>query len=316
MWRRRVKKVFTRIADKNAAKSQERVNIGVLCKLFGISRQAYYQGLAREEEKKKEQKKIVSKVESIRKKHRRMGGRKVYEKLKEELKQAGIKCGRDKFFDILREENLLVKYKKRFVKTTQSKHMFYKHPNLIQGLEITHSEQVWVCDITYIKTKEGSLYLFLITDAYSKQIMGWALSDNLKTINAVKALEMALKNRRYPERELIHHSDRGFQYCNPSYVALLESYNIRISMTTKYDPYENAIAERVNGILKAEYEIGEGFVGYKDAQKEIKYAVWLYNNDRPHLSCNMLVPKEAHEKENYQLRTWKKDVYYAGFKKG
>lgn len=291
------------------------MNIDVLCKLFGISRQAYYQGLARERRKKEERKKIVSNVAHIRQTHRRMGGKKVYKKLSEKFKQEGIKCGRDKFFAILREENLLIKYRKRFVKTTQSKHMFYKHPNLVQGLSITRSEQVWVCDITYIKTKQGFMYLFLITDAYSKQIMGWELSDNLKTINAEKALKMAIKNRRYPERDLIHHSDRGFQYCNPSYVALLGRHNIRISMTTKYDPYENAIAERVNGILKTEYEIGEGFVGNKDAQKEINYAVWLYNTDRPHLSCNMQVPAEAHVKENYRLRTWKKRVCHAGFLK-
>lgn len=136
--------------------------------------------------------------------------------------------------------------------------------------------------------------------------MGWVLSDNMKTINAAEALKMAIKNRRYPERELIHHSDRGFQYCNPMYIELLTSNGIRPSMTTKYDPYENAIAERVNGILKTEYEIGEGFVGEKDARREIKYAIWLYNTDRPHMSCNGLVPCEAHVLENYKLRTWSK----------
>jgi len=115
---------------------------------------------------------------------------------------------------------------------------------------------------------------------------------------------MAIRNRKYPHRKLIHHSDRGFQYCNPAYIALLEKNNIEISMTTKYDPYENAIAERVNGILKSEYEIGEGFVGYKDAKSEIKYAIWLYNNDRPHMSCNGMVPVQAHAKENFQMKRW------------
>jgi len=143
--------------------------------------------------------------------------------------------------------------------------------------------------------------------------MGWDLSDNLKTVNAIKTLKMAIKNRRYPERSLIHHSDRGIQYCTPSYTDLLEKYDIAISMTTKYDPYENAVAERVNGILKTEYEIGDGFVGSKDARREIKYAIWLYNTDRPHLSCNMQVPVEAHEKENFELKTWTKNFSSRGY---
>lgn len=282
------------------------MNITILCKLFGISRQAYYQGLDRAKEALKVKKEIVVMVNKIRKKHKRMGGIKLYDKLLPKFKDIGIKCGRDKFFDILREENLLVRYRKRFIKTTQSNHKYRKYPNLLLDLDITHSEQAWVSDITYIKTKQGFMYLFLITDAYSKQIMGWDLSDNLKTINAIKALKMAIKNRKYPERPLIHHSDRGIQYCTPSYIAVLEKNQIGISMTTKYDPYENAIAERVNGILKTEYEIGDGFVGLKDAKREIKYSIWLYNTDRPHLSCNMMVPAEAHEKENFFMKKWSK----------
>jgi len=277
-----------------------------LCKLFGISRQAYYQGLARQEKAMEQQIKIIEKVKAVRKIHKRMGGKKLHGKLLPEFENEGIKCGRDKFFDILRSENMLVSYRKRFVKTTQGNHKYKKHPNLIQDLVISRSEQVWVSDITYIRTKEGFMYLFLITDAYSKQIMGWELSDNLKTINAIKALRMAIKNRKYPERELIHHSDRGFQYCNPAYVEVLEKNNIAISMTTKYDPYENAIAERVNGILKTEYEIGDGFVGHRDAKREIKYAIWLYNMDRPHLSCKGLVPSMAHKIENYEMIRWSK----------
>jgi transposase InsO family protein len=244
-------------------------------------------------------------VGKVRELHKRMGGKKLHDKLKPDFEVTGIKCGRDKFFDVLRDENLLVKYRKRFVKTTQSKHMFYKHPNLIKDLEINRSEQVFVSDITYIRTKDGFMYLFLITDAYSKQIMGWELSDNLKTINAVKALKMAVKNRKYPDRQLIHHSDRGFQYCNPVYIEELQNNEIKISMTSKYDPYENAVAERVNGILKTEYEIGEGFMGEKDARREIKFAIRLYNTDRPHLSCHGMVPAEAHEKENFKMKTWR-----------
>ena len=199
---------------------------------------------------------------------------------------------------------MLVKYRKRFVKTTQSHHIFYKYPNLVQDIEIIQSEQVWASDITYIKTKKGFMYLFLITDVYSKQIMGYDLSDNLKTINAIKALKRALKKRIYPKRKLTHHSDRGIQYCNPAYIKILKDNEIDISMTSKYDPYENAVAERVNGILKREYEIGGTFINENDARREINHAIWLYNTDRPHLSCNKMVPTEAHKKENYELKKW------------
>ncbi len=280
------------------------MNITHFCKLFGISRQGYYQRIKRYKKAQEIQKQIVEMVKKKRKRHKRKGGKKVHGELKSEFQAAGIKCGRDKFFDILREENMLIKYRKRFVKTTQSKHMFFKYPNLIKDLEINRAEQVFVGDITYIWTKQGYLYLFLLTDAYSKQIMGWELSNNLRTINAIKALQMAIANRKYPDRALIHHSDRGLQYCNPAYIEVLEQNGIQPSMTTKYDPYENAIAERVNGILKTEYEIGDGFVGQKDAKREIKFAIWLYNTDRPHMSCHGLTPVVAHRVENYKLKKW------------
>lgn len=233
-----------------------------------------------------------------------MGGKKVYKKIKPEIHDAGIKCGRDKFFAILREEDMLVKYRRRYVKTTQSHHRFYKYPNLIGDLAITQAEQVWASDITYIRTREGFMYLSLITDVYSKQIMGYELSDNLKTINSINALKKAISKRKYPERPLIHHSDRGLQYCSPAYIRELENNGIQISMTSKYDPYENAVAERLNGILKTEYEIGDGFINGKDARREINHAIWLYNTDRPHMSCEGLVPKYAHENENYKLKKW------------
>ncbi len=277
-----------------------------MTKVLGISRQGYYQGMSRAIEQQQNNPRIVDQVKEIRKKHKRMGGKKLYGKLQPTLEELGIKCGRDKFFDVLRAEGLLVRYRRRYVKTTQSKHLFYKYPNLLQGLSLTRSEQVFVSDITYIRTQSGFMYLYLVTDAYSKQIMGWTLSDNMKTINAIQALKMAIKNRRYPERKLIHHSDRGLQYCNPLYIEALNKNHIQVSMTTKYDPYENAVAERVNGILKTEYEIGEGFAGEKDAMREIKYAIWLYNTDRPHLSCKGMVPAEAHRKENYELKSWAK----------
>jgi len=232
-----------------------------------------------------------------------MGCKKVHFKLKDQLKEHGIYCSRDKLFTILREGDMLIKKRKRYVKTTQSYHRFYKYKNLVQDKLINGSEQVWVSDITYIKTQEKSMYLSLITDVYSKQIMGWELSDNLKTINCIKAMQMAIGQRQYKDRPLIHHSDRGLQYCHPDYTKLLIKNGIEISMTTKHDPYENAVAERVNGILKDEYAI-ESFKTQKEAQKEIKSSIRLYNTDRPHLSCGYRTPQQAHKQEGFILKKW------------
>jgi putative transposase len=234
----------------------------------------------------------------------RIGTRKLHFLITPELVKEGIKCGRDKLGDILRHEGMLVKKKKNYMRTTNSYHKFYKHPNLIKDIEINRAEQVWVSDITYIRSNQGWLYLSLITDAYSKQIVGYMLSDNMKTINCIQALKMAIKNRKYPDRSLIHHSDRGFQYCNPDYTETLSNNHIDISMTTKHDPYENAIAERVNGTLKNEFDLGDRLPDQKNAEREINKAIWIYNNLRPHESCKFLTPRETHTNENIELKKW------------
>ncbi len=234
----------------------------------------------------------------------RIGTKKLHFIIKPTLEREGIKCGRDKLHAILRHEGMLVKKKKNYMRTTNSYHRFYKYPNLIKDTQINHAEQVWVSDITYIRTNEGFLYLSLITDAYSKQIVGYQLSDNLKTINCINALKSAIKNRKYPERPLIHHSDRGFQYCNPDYIETLDRNNIGISMTTKHDPYENAVAERINGTLKNEFDLGDRLPDQKHAQREINKTIWVYNNLRPHESCNYLTPCETHFQESIQIKKW------------
>jgi len=235
----------------------------------------------------------------------RLGTRKLHYLLHPEFEKLGIKCGRDKLFQILRDERMLVKKKKNFTKTTNSMHRFRKHPNLIEGLDIKAPEQAWVSDITYIRTKNGFLYLSLITDAFSKRIMGFELADNLRAESSIKALKMALDKRKYPNRELIHHSDRGLQYCTPAYTNMLLDNNIRISMTSKYDPYENAIAERVNGILKTEFDAGGEFVDPKQAHRVVNESIQIYNQFRPHLSCHYRTPEEAHKKPNFKLKKWK-----------
>lgn len=234
----------------------------------------------------------------------RIGTRKLYHMIKPQLEQQGIKIGRDSLFNILRKRFLLVPKRRKYQITTQSKHNFFKHPNRIKNLNINSPEQVWVADITYIRTSQGFAYLHLVTDAYSKQIMGYQLTDNLRIESAMNALKMALKNRRYTY-PLIHHSDRGLQYCHRDYIDLLHSQNISISMTTKYDPYENAIAERVNGILKDEFDIGEGFINRSQAKNWISESIQLYNNYRPHLSCGFLTPSQAHKYHKPLTVTWK-----------
>jgi putative transposase len=234
----------------------------------------------------------------------RIGTRKLHYLIKPSLESEAIKCGRDKLFAILKHEGMLVKKKRNYMRTTNSYHRFYKYPNLIKDMEINRAEQVWASDITYIRTREGFMYLSLITDLYSKQIVGYQLSDNMKAINSINALKEAIKNRKYPERSLIHHSDRGLQYCCPDYIETLDNNHIDISMTTKHDPYENAVAERINGTLKNEFDLVDRLPDQKHAEREINKTIWVYNNLRPHDSCNYLTPCETHIKESVKVKKW------------
>jgi putative transposase len=235
----------------------------------------------------------------------RIGTRKLYFLIKQDLKVLNIKMGRDVLFNFLRAEHLLIKPKRSYVKTTNSKHWMKKYPNLIKDIDVNRPEQLWVSDITYIKTDKGHEYLSLITDAYSKKIMGYELLENLSTAGPLRALEAALKNRKY-KQELIHHSDRGLQYCSADYVQKLKENNIKISMTENGDPYENAIAERINGILKYEFLIIDGFKDHVQALKVIEESISIYNESRPHLSCQMLTPNMTHLQRKIKLKKWKK----------
>lgn len=235
----------------------------------------------------------------------RIGTRKLFYLIKDDLEELEIKIGRDVLFNFLRAEHLLIRPKRSYTKTTNSKHWMRKYPTLIKDIRILKPEQVWVSDITYIKTDNGYSYLSLITDAYSKKIMGYELSNNLSVEGPLKALTMALKNRKY-NHKLIHHSDRGLQYCSSEYINKLKENNIAISMTENGDPYENAIAERINGILKYEFLLIEGFKTHLQAIEAIKESVMIYNNERPHLSCNLLTPDKAHLQSKIKLKQWKR----------
>lgn len=241
---------------------------------------------------------------SVRQTMPRIGTRKLHYILREPLTQLGV--GRDKLFSILNANNMCIKPKRSYHVTTNSHHRFYKHKNLILDMEITKPEQVWVSDITYIGSRNNHRYLALITDAYSKKIVGYDFSSSLSADGSIRALNMAIKNRKYKSRNLIHHSDKGIQYCCNEYQKILDKYNIRCSMTESYDPYQNAIAERVNGILKDEFRLEKYNVDYHTMNDLITNSIYVYNTIRPHFSCNMLTPEQMHKQNNIRIKTYKK----------
>jgi putative transposase len=276
--------------------------VSILCALFGLSKQAYYKKITTDGQKALVFERAKRSVFDLRRQMPRLGTRKLHYL----LEQNKIKVGRDRLFDWLRDQGLLIYRKRRYTVTTNSKHWMRKYPNVVKGLSLTRPEQVWVSDITYLDTEEGNGYLHLVTDAYSKQIMGYEMCDNLEASSTLKALKMALGNRRYKELALIHHSDRGLQYCSKLYTQCLNENNITISMTENGDPYENAVAERINGILKDEFGLSEQLGSQKQALLQIEQSVFAYNYLRPHLSCSMLTPKQMHDQQNIILKTYHK----------
>lgn len=235
-----------------------------------------------------------------------MGGRKIYELLQPFLLAHQIKIGRDKLFDVLGSNYLLVKRRKKQTITTNSFHRFKKYPNLIRDMIVKSPNELWVSDITYWKIKDSFVYISLITDAYSRKIVGYHLADNLQTCETIQALEMALSNLVTSEGlSLIHHSDRGSQYCSNEYVKLLEANNIAISMTEKGDPLENAIAERVNGILKEEYLNDYNVEKPQEATELLEAVIKLYNSERPHMSIGNLTPNQVHQNNLKTEKLWK-----------
>ncbi len=260
-------------------------SVAKICDVFGFTRQAYYKRQKVKIQQSFEEQIILKAVRIIRRSQPRVGGKKIYLM----LPKLGIQVGRDKLFDILRENDKLIKPKKNYKKTTNSFHRFRKHPNLIKELEVTKPNQVFVADITYLDTLEGFCYLSLITDLYSRKIVGWNLSQSLAIEGCQQALRMALRGVKNPQG-LIHHSDRGIQYCSHGYIKILKKHNIHISMTKENHVYENAIAERVNGILKLEFLLGEKLKSFKIAKELVKESIKTYNELRLHTSLNYDTP--------------------------
>lgn len=268
--------------------------------MFGISRQAVYQRQKRQEERMKDKCKVVELVLQERMSLPRLGTRKLYYLIKPKMEKEDIKMGRDGLFECLRHNHLLIKPKKSYTKTTMSKHWLHKHPNLLKDIRIYRPEQVYVSDITYIKSREHTHYLSLVTDAYSRKIMGYYLSNDLNAESVVQALKMALKGRD-KNIPLIHHSDRGLQYCSSVYQAILKKNKVTASMTDGYDCYQNAMAERINGILKQEFLFNK-CNNYQDLKCLIKQSVHIYNNKRPHLALKMKTPNFIHRKQKTDRR--------------
>jgi len=276
--------------------------------LLGYSRQAYYQQKKQVEKESLQYGILINEVLEIRKTQKRLGCRKLIHKLEPFMTQHQFVIGRDAFFDLLSERNLLVRRRKRRKPiTTFSDHWMRKYPNLIEGFYPTAPNQLWVSDITYIVVGNGFAYLSLITDAYSRKIVGFYLSKDLSAEGCIRALGMALNNNLVLGR-LIHHSDRGSQYCCSDYVKILNDNFIKISMTQNGDPRENAIAERVNGILKDEL-LAKSHLNYNEALRNVSIAISIYNHQRPHGSIDYLTPIEAHFRSGKLKRRWKN--YYS-----
>jgi transposase InsO family protein len=276
----------------------------MLCSLLGYSRQAYYQQIKVQAREALQEDLLVQEVVRIRKTQKRIGTRKLLIMMNVFMHNHAISIGRDAFFEILRNQGLLVRKRKRSKpQTTFSNHWLRKYQNLIIGFFPNAPNQLWVSDITYIHLEKGFAYLSLITDAYSHKIIGFYLCEDLSAKGCVLALKMALKGNPSHDN-LIHHSDRGLQYCSHDYVSLLEENHIQISMTQNGDPLENAMAERVNGILKDEL-LEICYPTFAQAQVAIASAISIYNFQRPHSSVDMLTPVVAHTKSGELKKHWK-----------
>lgn len=276
-----------------------------LCRLFGKTRHAHYDHLWRSQNESLKEEIILQLVHEIRKPLPRLGTRKMLFLLQPKLASHHIAFGRDYLFDLLDDHGLLIRQRKRKVFTTDSRHWMHKYTNLVKEMEIIRPEQLWVSDITYIRMQNQWGYLSLITDAFSRKIMGYCFRQDMLALGPVAALQMALDARSYSE-PLSHHSDRGAQYCSKDYVDLLQREGISISMTERGDPYENALAERMNGIIKGEFNLYSSLVNFEQTSQKIDSSIKAYNELRPHGSCDYLTPCQAHQQAGVLEKRWNK----------
>ena len=289
-----------------------KVNAGKrrLCGLFGLTRQAWYDHQRREEAEFIDEGKVLEIVHATRRAHLgldKSSGKLMYLIIKEELMHNHVKMGRDKVMEVFRKYGLMKKRRRTRARTTFSDFNLPLFPDLLKSMVVTRPEQLWVADITYLRVGDYFNYLSLITDAYSHRIMGFYLGETLETSGCMKALEMALAHRRRPDLELVHHSDRGFQYRSQDYLKMLRKAGIRSSMTQSGDPHDNAVAERVNGLLKVDMGLSDViYPSRTEALAAVEATIRTYNEIKPHSSIDMLTPMQAHDKTGKLKNRWKK----------
>jgi transposase InsO family protein len=284
-------------------------SVKYFCGLFGKSRQAWYDRTNAIQVQQLSDSIVLKLVEQIRTELPRAGVPQLHKMLQQPMADHGIKMGRDGLYQLLGAHGYLLRYRRRRPYTTDSNHPYKKYPNLIKDMQLlTHPGQLWVSDITYLRLTTGFCYLSIVTDAYSRKIIGYKLHPTLHSQGAIDALIMAATTSKR-QVSLIHHSDRGVQYCCSDYVKMLEHYGINISMTENGDPYENAIAERVNGILKEEFLLNKTFGSYGEARQATEFAIEKYNHVRPHASCDYMTPAVAHDGSGVLKKHWKKKLY-------
>jgi putative transposase len=282
-----------------------------LCRLLGYTPQAYYQYKTGFENRQLKEELILQQVACHRKLQPRLGARKLLLLMRPFMAASGIAIGRDMFFELLRVNGVLIRKSRRGTRTTFSNHGFKKYPDLVKGRTVNRADELWVSDITYIQLRKGFAYLSLVTDVYSRKIVGYRLNNDLSSQGCLLALEMAIQSRG-TIRNLIHHSDRGIQYCSAAYVRMLEDNQVSISMTQDGNPRDNAIAERVNGILKQEL-LSPVYNNYQQAKQAVSMAINTYNHLRPHSSVDMLTPASAYMQSGEIRRRWKS--YYRTIRK-
>jgi putative transposase len=270
-----------------------KASVSSVCRVMRRSRQSYYKALKSQEKRLTDGELLLKLVQPIRQLMPRVGGRKLHFMLGKELNQKALKIGRDRFFQWLKDHDLLIRPKRTYVHTTQSNHRFWIHENLTAQITLDKPNKLWVSDITYVRTLEGFCFLALITDAYSRKIVGYDVSDSLELEGCRSALKGAVQTAS-DISQLMHHSDRGIQYCSWPYTDFLRQQGIRISMAAKGNCYENALAERVNGILKNEFNLDFTFKTKEQAIKAVHQSVYIYNQYRPHWAINLQTPQQRH----------------------
>jgi putative transposase len=282
-------------ASFRQAAGERQFSVGIVASSLGYSRQYVYKQSKDAAKKQSKEQAIKQLVARERKQLPRIGTRKIHYLIKSDLQAQRLKFGRDKLFELMRLYGLQIKPRRSYTQTTMSRHWLRKWPNIINQKVVSYPDEVWVSDITYVKTEEGNCYLNMITDAFSRKIVGYAVGDNMETETMIKALKMAIGQKRFSLQQTIHHSDRGVQYCSKEYELMTRQHNIALSMTENGDPYENALAERMNRTIKEEFGMDKTLKNKEQVKLIVPESIFLYNQKRPHLALKMKTPEYIYQ---------------------